>query len=66
MNKNGEKTLEVQAVADRLRVSVSTIYRLINSGQLPHRKLGPKKAIRVLERDIVIAERYGFDPYSEK
>lgn len=56
-----KKMLEVHIVADRLRIGVSTVYRLVKNGQLPSRKMGPKKAIRIPEKAVIMAERYGFD-----
>lgn len=55
------KMLEVHVVADRLRIGVSTVYRLIKTGQLPHKKMGPKKGIRIPEKSVMLAERYGFE-----
>lgn len=60
-----EKMLEVQTVANRLRIGVSTVYRLVKTGQLQHNKMGPKKAIRIPEKAVMLAERYGFD-YQEE
>jgi len=55
------KMLDVNSVAARLGIGVSTVYRLIKTGQLPHRKMGAKKAIRIPEKSVMMAERYGFE-----
>ena len=59
------RLLDVQMVASRLSVGVSTVYRLIKTGQLEHLKIGPKKGIRIPEISVVRAERYGFDATQE-
>ncbi|MEZ5942471.1 MAG: helix-turn-helix domain-containing protein [Planctomycetaceae bacterium] len=44
----------VSQVADRLGVSASCIYQLIESGQLVPHRLGPNRgAIRISERDLL-------------
>lgn len=43
-----EKLLTVQVVANRLKMSVSTVYRVIDGGKL--------KAIRLSERNIRVLE----------
>ena len=46
------KTLDVNQVAARLSVSRSTVYRLIESGDLPASRLGTAHCIRILESDV--------------
>ncbi|MGH9028186.1 MAG: helix-turn-helix domain-containing protein [Acidimicrobiales bacterium] len=50
--------LTVREVADTLRVSSMTVYRLINSGGLPAVRVG--KSFRLLEDDVnrYLADRY--------
>jgi len=50
--------LTVREVADTLRVSAMTVYRLINSGQLPAVRVG--KSFRLREDDVnrYLDERY--------
>ena len=54
------KLLDVRMVADRLGVGTTTVYRLIKSGQIKSRKMGPKKGYRIHEREVVLVKRYGF------
>jgi excisionase family DNA binding protein len=42
--------LTVREVADALRVSTMTVYRLIKDGQLPSTRVG--KGYRIRERDL--------------
>ena len=42
--------LTVAEVADALRVSTMTVYRLVNGGELPALRVG--KNIRIRERDL--------------
>lgn len=44
--------LDVNQTANRLNVSRATIYRLINSGELPASRLGTAHCIRIKESDI--------------
>jgi excisionase family DNA binding protein len=45
--------LTVREVAERLRVSLTTVYQLCTSRQLPHVRVGPKRgAIRIREKDL--------------
>ncbi len=45
--------LTVSDVAQRLKIGVSTVYVLINSGQLPHHRIGARRgAIRISEDDL--------------
>lgn len=52
--------LTVAEVADQLRVSNMTVYRLINAGTLPAARVG--RSYRLREDDI---ERYLADSYTE-
>lgn len=45
-----ERFLTVQEVADLMRVSSMTIYRLIKTGELPAVRVG--RSYRVAERDV--------------
>jgi excisionase family DNA binding protein len=48
-----EMYLTVREVADRLRISQSSVYLLIESGRLAHHRLGARRgAIRVSEDDL--------------
>lgn len=45
--------LTVAEVAQRLKIGVSTVYVLINSGQLLHHRIGARRgAIRISEDDL--------------
>ncbi len=45
--------LTVREVASRLRISASSVYLLVESGRLPHHRLGTRRgAIRVSEEDL--------------
>ncbi len=45
--------LTVKDIADRLKVSVSCVYQLIESGRLAHHRIGlGRGAIRVSESDL--------------
>lgn len=46
------KRLTVRRVAERLGCSESHIYKLINSNELPHIKLGERMGIRVAADDV--------------
>ncbi len=46
----GARFLTVQEVADQLRVSSMTVYRLIKSGELPAVRVG--RSFRVREPDV--------------
>ncbi len=52
--------LTVQEVADAMRVSNMTVYRLINSGSLPAVRVG--KSYRLTEADV---DRYLAQGYTE-
>jgi excisionase family DNA binding protein len=50
---SSRRLLMVPEVADRLRVSVKTVRRLIETGEVPAVRLGAKRhAIRVDEREL--------------
>lgn len=49
---NQAKMLRVSEVASRLNCSLSTVYQLIETGQLPSHNVGLKKVIRVSEDDL--------------
>lgn len=53
------KMLDVRMVANRLGVGTTTIYRLIKSGQIQSKKLGPRKGYRIPESEIMMIQRYG-------
>ncbi|MEX0703464.1 MAG: helix-turn-helix domain-containing protein [Planctomycetales bacterium] len=45
--------LTVREVADRLSISPSCVYQLIESGKLPHYRIGiGRGVIRILEEDL--------------
>lgn len=46
------KLLTVKTVSERLGISISSVYRLIDGGQLKHAQVGPKKGIRVYEYSV--------------
>ena len=56
------KLLDVRMVADRLGVGTTTVYRLIKSGQIKSRNMGPKKGYRIHEKEVMMVQRYGFRP----
>lgn len=47
-----DRRLEVSVVANRLNVSVATVYRLLGSGQLRGVRLGVSQCVRVLESSV--------------
>lgn len=51
MTKTPEKLLTVEEVAEILRVSLTTVYRRIQSGELPYIKLGHRQ-VRVKPEDL--------------
>lgn len=51
MNDEAEKLLKVADVADRLGVTVRTVYGWIAAGRLPVTRLS-RRATRVRERDL--------------
>ena len=45
--------LTVREVADRMRVSASSVYLLVESGRLSHHRVGARRgAIRISEADL--------------
>lgn len=50
MSTTTERFVTVAEVADRLRVSTMTVYRLIQSGDLPAARIG--KSYRLREHDV--------------
>jgi excisionase family DNA binding protein len=50
--------LTVSEVADLLRVSNMTVYRLISAGQLPAARVGKSYRIREEDIDRYLAERF--------
>ena len=49
----GERLLRVNEVGDRLNLSLSAVYQLIESGRLPSHCVGMRKGIRVAESDLL-------------
>lgn len=49
----------VAEVADRLRVSTMTVYRLIQSGDLPAARIGKSYRLREEDVDAFLAQRFG-------
>jgi len=47
-----ERLLDVNQVAQRLNVGRTTVYRLIESGDLPASRFGTAHCIRILEKDV--------------
>jgi excisionase family DNA binding protein len=52
MDKRMDRSLDVTQVAKRLSVSRSTVYRLIEQGDLPASRLGTAHCIRINESDV--------------
>ena len=50
--------LTVQEVADMLRVSSMTVYRLIKAGDLPAVRVGRSFRVRDTDVDVYLASRY--------
>ncbi len=50
--------LTVQEVADLLRVSSMTVYRLIKAGDLPAVRVGRSFRVRDTDVDVYLASRY--------
>jgi excisionase family DNA binding protein len=48
----------VAEVADRLRVSTMTVYRLIQSGELPAGRIGKSYRLREADVDAFLAHRF--------
>lgn len=47
-----DKLLTVQQVATRKGISTSSVYALINSGELASENTGPKKCIKIKESEL--------------
>lgn len=60
LNYARARFLTVGEVAEMLRVSTMTVYRLINSGELPAVRIG--KSFRLREEDV---DKYLADRYTE-
>jgi excisionase family DNA binding protein len=60
LNYARARFLTVGEVAEMLRVSSMTVYRLINSGELPAVRIG--KSFRLREEDV---DKYLADRYTE-
>ena len=54
----GDRLLTVAEVAEAMRVSNMTIYRLIKSGQLPAVRVGKNYRIRESDVDRYLSERF--------
>jgi len=50
--------LTVQEVADLMRVSTMTVYRIIKSGELPAVRVGRSFRVRDVDVDTYLAKRY--------
>lgn len=50
--KTQERLLDVNQVAQRLNVGRTTVYRLIESGDLPASRFGTAHCIRIRETDV--------------
>ena len=59
-NESRGRFVTVAEVADQLRVSNMTVYRLIQSGQLPAVRVG--RSYRIREEDV---DRYLADQYTQ-
>ena len=57
-NESRSRFVTVAEVADQLRVSNMTVYRLIQSGQLPATRVGRSYRIREEDVDRYLAEQY--------
>jgi len=54
VERSGEdKLLRVSQVAQRLNLSLSTVYQLIESGRLPSHQVGMRKGIRIAESALL-------------
>jgi len=56
-----DRLLDVNQVAQRLNVGRTTVYRLIESGDLPASRFGTAHCIRVREKDVVTFIEKRFD-----
>ncbi|HEU5309572.1 MAG: helix-turn-helix domain-containing protein [Acidimicrobiia bacterium] len=50
--------LTVQEVADLMRVSTMTVYRIIKSGELPAVRVGRSFRVRDVDVDTYLGKRY--------
>ena len=50
--------LTVQEVADLMRVSTMTVYRIIKSGELPAVRVGRSFRVRDIDVDSYLGKRY--------
>ncbi len=57
-NENQSRFVTVAEVADQLRVSNMTVYRLVQSGQLPAVRVGRSYRIRDIDVDRFLANQY--------
>jgi len=55
------KLLDVNQVAKRLKVGRTTVYRLIEQGDLPASRFGTAHCIRIRETDVVAFIEKRFD-----
>lgn len=55
---NKQRLLDVSQVAKRLNVSRSTVYRLIESGELKASKFGTCYCLRISESDVEAFKNY--------
>ncbi len=56
--ETSERFVTVAEVADRLRVSTMTVYRLIQSGDLPAARIGKSYRLREEDIDVFLAQRF--------
>lgn len=59
--KTQERLLDVNQVAQRLNVGRTTVYRLIESGDLPASRFGTAHCIRIREKDVITFIEKRFD-----
>ena len=57
-NESQSKFVTVAELASELRVSNMTVYRLVQSGQLPAVRVGRSYRIRAVDVDRYLAEQY--------
>jgi excisionase family DNA binding protein len=57
-NESRSRFVTVAEVADLLRVSNMTVYRLVQSGQLPATRVGRSYRIREEDLDSYLAQQY--------
>lgn len=58
MAQQRARFLTVAEVADALRVSTMTVYRLIRSGELPAARIGRSYRLRPADVDSFLAQRF--------